>query len=330
VEPAFADGDSLQEAVDELVSIRKLLNPDYKFKVLTPDDVFSKFFDIDFYPSEKALRENIVKHSLDGDVSANDLSIIIHDIIQRSTEISDYLESVDSNFDADVVFIRPNKDSIVTRFCVDDVVFDLGSVGVINEFSDNNIKSVFSNLAKSLEIDLTIEAIVDLSGAMKEFNSSQVLVTSFDDVLLSVGSSFLWRKSDNSHVLSLAIYTRVLEIWRESDCERPDSFSLESFSIGSGFMTSLECFQCGPGGRFGGTLFDVVTRLVAGEPKSGVDEFRTTTNKTSAQRCRGDYLAYRTHVTKGSEGIRLMIWKSKQGEVELANVGNKFDLNIES
>ena len=39
-------------------------------------------------------------------------------------------------------------------------------------------------------------------------------------------------------------------------------------------------------------------------------------------------LGYRTHITKKGRALRLMYWQKENGEVVLANIGNKVDVEI--
>ena len=39
--------------------------------------------------------------------------------------------------------------------------------------------------------------------------------------------------------------------------------------------------------------------------------------------------AYRVHLTKYGQGLRLMFWRTEIGAIEFANVGRKFELVIE-
>ena len=72
-------------------------------------------------------------------------------------------------------------------------------------------------------------------------------------------------------------------------------------------------------------------RIILGVPKNTLGEFkRKTVSGKLEHRVRNSdgAKAYRTHITKKSEGFRLMLWILPDGTIELSNVGNKDELVI--
>ena len=105
-----------------------------------------------------------------------------------------------------------------------------------------------------------------------------------------------------------------------------------TFRFGPGFLASAQ--RCGfttARGGLVGILVDSCARLVINRPKSEVKPFREDERPQSRQRRRPSdgALAFRTHLTEGKEGFRLMYWKVGDKCIEFTNVGPKWELKIE-
>jgi len=331
IEPAFADENNIHKSVNDIIKINKMVNNDYKVDIVTQDELISKLSDAGLYPCERVFRENIAKYNLEDEVSSHDIVTMIHNIVQRSEELSSYTDIFE--VESDELNISPDKKSIFSRCNVDDLINDFMMISIINETYHHDVKFITGRGDVVTSYTIKSDKVVIYSDEQSEqldVEHNFILTPSVDEFLISVGSAAIWSKASNSYILSLAIYTRVLELRTSSGETYDDDFTLDSFSIGDKFIDSLSSFQCGPSGRFGNVCFEAISRLIFGSPKDELNEFRTSSAKAAKQRKRGEDLAYRTHVTSSGEGIRLMVWYLASGEFELANVGNKFDLNIEA
>jgi len=98
------------------------------------------------------------------------------------------------------------------------------------------------------------------------------------------------------------------------------------YSIGPRFLQTTRKWECGHEGHHAFTLIESCARIVLGIPKHEVKPFY---DRAGRQKDREDgALAYRTHLTKKREGLRLMLWKLPDGTIEFANVGDKDELTI--
>jgi len=331
IEPAFANEKQLQKSVSDIVKINKMVNDDYQVDIVTQDDLIKKLSDAGLYPCERVFRENIAKYYFDEEVSSKDIVTMVHNIVQRSEELSLYTDLFEIEFDN--VDIIPDKKEISSRCCIDSLVYDFMMISLINEIYKYNLSFIVGGNEQVTNFNLKSEKVVIYAEEQSEFidyEKELVLTSSVDEFLINVGSEVIWNRASNDYILALAIYTRVLELRLSSGEIYDDEFTLDSFVIGDAFFDSLHTYQCGPSERFGNACFEAIARLIFGSPKEELNVFRASSEKGAKQRTRGDDLAYRTHVTKGGEGIRLMVWHLPTGEFELANVGNKFDLHIEA
>lgn len=96
------------------------------------------------------------------------------------------------------------------------------------------------------------------------------------------------------------------------------------FSIGSEFYASLHKVQAGPGQPRGHLILECCCRIIMGEPKN---EVKPMGRPVQTVRPQDKATAWRTHVTKGHEGSRLMLWRSNE-TYEFANVGVKHEVYI--
>jgi hypothetical protein len=126
----------------------------------------------------------------------------------------------------------------------------------------------------------------------------------------------LWNMASSGVILHLAIAAKAVEI--ESSAGTATKLAaVPRFSIGSEFWHSARINNAGSNGTHAGTVLDTCARLIIGAPKSKISEFR------GSPRARDGAIAYRTHITKRHEALRLMFWKTPNDVIELANIGVK-------
>lgn len=140
--------------------------------------------------------------------------------------------------------------------------------------------------------------------------------SSIDEMIAAIGSRGLWNMANSSALFHLAIAAKVVEILTSAGTPTKLA-AVPVFSIGSAFWHSTAVTNSGPNGTHAGTVLDTCARLIAGAPKNEVAEFHVP------PRFRDGAIAYRTHITKRHEALRLMFWKTSNGVIEFANVGVK-------
>jgi hypothetical protein len=148
-----------------------------------------------------------------------------------------------------------------------------------------------------------------------------LITTNIENFALTVGAQCIWNTANDSQQIHLAIATRILEIRKEAG-EIATFDSLPPFIVGSDFWESACRSNGGPNGSHAGTILDGCARLILDKPKNDVRPFGVV------ERARDGARAFRTHLTKSHEALRLMVWKCPTGVIELANVGPKHELAI--
>jgi hypothetical protein len=141
----------------------------------------------------------------------------------------------------------------------------------------------------------------------------------------------VWHAAKTSEDIHLSILLKMADIQREGG--HPTRLEgLPAFAVGSEFFESLRRNKAGPKSQYGDNVLETCARLVLGRPKSSADRFMKgarSRNQEQWQRDRDGMMAYRTHVTKKGEGLRLVFWQAGRGGlIEFANVAMHEDLSL--
>ncbi len=156
---------------------------------------------------------------------------------------------------------------------------------------------------------------------------------SMQESALTYGSGSLWNRASDAKGIFFAIITRALEIRRSAGSDE-NLEHIPRFAVGSEFWASLLRVRAGPNSQHGRLVLDTCARVILAIPKYELKPFfgkaSSRHGSTEQSRRRTDSaLAERTHIAKGHEALRLMVWRRASGMVELANVGPKNELAIE-
>lgn len=154
-------------------------------------------------------------------------------------------------------------------------------------------------------------------------NGTQVhLLERLEDAVAFAGANAIWANANTAQDAYFAIAAKALELKRANDPKITLS-ELPAFVVGGSFLTSLIRNDAGPNGSFGGVVLDVCARALLGQPKEELKAF------DKPDRTRDSSKPLRTHVTKSGVALRLMIWSRPDGLLEFANVGPKWEEEIE-
>jgi hypothetical protein len=177
------------------------------------------------------------------------------------------------------------------------------------------------------------ESLVHVKGNAGGLDSSSVLevpfavegtvpaISSIADINKLVDPHELWESCERPEEFCFAIAMGCVQIQTSAGAEATVK-SIPQFSLGSEFVDSLTKHQCGPRQAYSRVVWAACCKAVLqptilgpmGRPRQRV---RTVDGAK----------AFRMHVTKRHEALRLMVWKS-DSIFELANIGNKKALHI--
>ncbi|EKO3557818.1 hypothetical protein P0F15_002262 [Vibrio metschnikovii] len=279
------------------------------------------------FPAFQTFHNYLHQHDLEEEISPRDLVTLFNNVMQNCEDIKEVNDVHEFEIDGRFSFPQITTTPICNNFTNNSVAF----CGYLDKTKEFRILPLLDCNIVSDQYDYIIPKVCCLDGGevveLENFEASISLYKSCADLISCYSSSDLWRKSTTDFSYKLAIFYKCKEI---SDSQA-DSFGknvcLDSFEVGSRFIDSLNSHQCSGSGRFAMTLLDSIARLLLEEPKNEVKIFATTAGG-STPRTRGGDVAYRLHITKSGEGLRLMFWQKTCGTIELANVANKSEIVI--
>ncbi|EIE5865992.1 hypothetical protein LDV98_002595 [Vibrio alginolyticus] len=301
-------------------------NKDFASTYVFPDTI-EILSDNNLYPIYKTFSNYLSQYDLDEEISPQDLVTLFHDIMSYCDDLDESNEVYEFEIENGFPFPTISTTPICNKFTNNSIAF-CGYLEMVKNkpflpLLDNNITSnTYSPLISKASV-LDGDEVVELLN----FQPNVALYTSCTDLMNNYSPSDLWKRSTTDFSYKLAIFYKCKEISRNVQKASPVNLCLDSFEIGSHFIASLESHQCSGSGKFAMTLLDSIARLLLGEPKNEVKVFATSAGG-STPRTKGTDIAYRLHVTKSGEGLRLMFWKKICGTIELANVANKSDIVI--
>jgi hypothetical protein len=205
----------------------------------------------------------------------------------------------------------------------------LSTLAAINRVDDGwHFGSGLNGPANELEVTTTVhQATGPRHDVLAPFPATLVgavrTLTSARELIAHRVSERVWQHADSPEQLHLAIMLGALDILQRTGAA-PDPKALKSFSIGPAFMESLSACQCGHSGRYSGAALDLCAQLVSNTCNRPIGPFGRPAQE---RRAYDGAAAWRVHLTKGHEGLRLMYWDSGD-HIEFANIGVKHELVI--
>jgi hypothetical protein len=147
-------------------------------------------------------------------------------------------------------------------------------------------------------------------------------VESPKEFLGSLDAAAVWERAEDGLQIHMAICIQVAQLAAyELEFLPPVLGSM--FCVGNGFFASLERNQAAYADRYAGRALEKCARLVLGMSEGDISSFGEARQADSA-------VSYRVHVSKRGVGLRLMFWRRQSGVIELANIGSKHELVIDS
>jgi hypothetical protein len=205
-----------------------------------------------------------------------------------------------------------------------------GAAELVAMFSTSD--SAGSEVAVRADIsDVTSIMSPSSTTEIQGFEGHVRLAASVENFVDELPPHVVWRQAEDEIGIALAIRLAAERIRRSGGCRDPRR-NCAQFCIGSSFWSSLKRWEAAGDGRHASTTLDSCARLVARMPKYAPNELLKRTasraGKEPVLRNADKAKAWRTHITKEHEAMRLMFWKRSDDMIELANIGGKFELEI--
>jgi|GEM_PF-4244745 len=153
------------------------------------------------------------------------------------------------------------------------------------------------------------------------------LCSSIAQLVRTLDPLSVWRVASNDRLIHLAISLKVQRLLRQ-DGKPSDISSVPAFYVGTEFLDSLKANEAIGDGRFAATTLDTCARLILWPQNADLTPFYEGKSRRPRLRSGDGSEALRIHITDAKRGLRLMLWRRPDGAFELANVGNKKELEI--
>lgn len=303
------------------------------FRIFISSRTIERLYSHGFFPVRETIQSLINTTEQQAYYAANDFIRMFNKIVDRATDSECCLGIDDILFD-ESFSIRPHPrlspayqglndcESDFYGYCAVAASQNIPHDAKIVPYSSEDVETT----DVSAKIICALPSHLNLDGAQINHTLPTIaLGKSFFD---TVDASYIWRNATSSADLYLGILLAAYQQQNENLAWQ----SLSGFCIGSEFINSLKRNSSFGEAEFSNQVLSVCRQIVAGEADKISQPFRKNRSAHAAQRVRQSdgARAYRTHVTKGNEGLRLMHWLHADGVIELANVGPKSELIVES
>lgn len=333
VRPALCDIQSVENAIKDIIILEEIIRlKDNLIPISLCEELMLFIEDKGFYPTDKIFKKQIKESNCDDLYSVKDLVVSLLNIIDRTKDVCEENNILGVVCDDNNINFKPSFktfESSKIGYCYRQTLANITAIKKVNNNHNSLVNSNLHELKNNINCELNNPTIYTQTKELVEKNIKEdiKISSSVKNYLLEVNTSEMYKKVENKESLRIVLFCKTLQIMRQHGSDI-DALDLDSFIIGDNFYDSLFKCQCAPNDKFADVFLDTACRLLAGFPKNEGSAFRVGKEATAAQKKRGNQLAFRTHITKAKEGLRLMYWKCDFGLIELANVGNKQDLEI--
>ena len=326
ISPAYCSKEHLSACVDSLISLKRELDNGSE-SILIEENSLSKLEEIGCYPCSQIFNHHL-KNIGNDDYSGREIARTINNILIQQMHDGNRLPVCVADWSTKLV-----EPTLLGRSkSRSDALADLlESMSLSIRFFDKNYAMLHHPTCEGDSVTFSGEMLSILpeseEALPQKIQATVPILIDYKMFTISQNAFLLYGLATDEYSIKSALFSGANLIVSQR-CSGRAPLKWEDFSLGSGFFESLIANQCAPKQKYAGTAFDAICHALAGIGKYDLDPFwKDTTRKEQRSRKNGD-LAWRTHITKGNPTLRLMYWKNESGEIELANVGKKNDLEI--
>lgn len=326
--PAFCEPKEIECRVADLVEYARSIQA-RGMKPLLEDDASGKLIEAGNYPCDGAFKSNLAK--LEEQIyTVKDISRVVTRILDDAEYFSysekALWESDQGHIDPDLSGLNQKRKSEILRLIEEIAVhnkleskdYSILHFCKINNISKTTFRALLKEIVPPLLTPLPYELIqcVTLESSYRRYLTTLCL------------NEALSKEPDDPQLLKEVFYWGALCALKERDLPL-ETIDPGSFDLGPKFIESLKMNQCLPGQNFWGPCFSSIVSVLTDDPSYEVHIFKKSA-KSEEQKTIGEFRAYRSHITKGTVGLRLMFWRDESSSIILANVGPKKEEEIES
>ncbi|MGJ4892829.1 hypothetical protein ACQR1Y_31880 [Bradyrhizobium sp. HKCCYLRH3099] len=284
------------------------------------------------FPSGPNVRSLLEMYNLDQVYSPNEVARLINTIIERASFVKSItgfeVQSCETT-DIEVEQFQDPRLAAASANAFATICSGINTNGMFLAagFPGGDVARRFRAEVKEIDLNDSVDLLIE---APFSVNGDVSIARGPGCVCKALSSSDLWDSAKDAVDVHGAIKLKMYQLLAAAGNEAQIG-NLPDFFVGSGFFNSLVGCQAGPNSKFGDNVLESCARVVLATPKNSLDPFvKGARSKSSDQwvRKRDGALAFRTHVTKSKEALRLIFWRTSNGSVEFANVSVHDDLTL--
>lgn len=282
------------------------------------------------FPAEPRLTAVLQSVGLEGVVSAKTLAMNLGRFLANSNWIENEIGLKDVIFNS--IQISPDPTGSIVR--PDLKAMSAQSFGLAALCSKENARHSLYGFPR--QMDSHQETLLNISTDISDFGEEQlrnsetisrnikVLGLPCDWPSILSGHE-IWQRADGPEELELAIWLHASELEKKIGC------GLKPFRVGTQFFECLAKNGAAGEGPFSFLVLQKCSQTVLNHSSLEPKPFYTSTaeNASVRQRKRDLARAWRLHVTKSHQALRLMYWEQPSGQIEFATLEEKVSERID-
>lgn len=324
--------DALKFRLNHIRTINQLNLSSGWIKFLLPKRTTRLLAELGLFPAFPLIARALSEHQLTAVFTAQDVSYTVSQLLQCAP-LEDFTSASDVAWDSfssvPSVFpfhIPQNLDNELERILVLSLIDSVVQGSCRSLFA---ISTPFNTKSLSATADIAVVEPDSLAGFLpielpKTISGDLANVRNLEEIASLLDPGCVWSLGESALAIKVAIQLRCRSRLK-AEGNYKGWAKLPRFKVGEHFLGSAQQHE-----RVKGLLLQKSASLVLDAPNIEVRPLMTSTAADAVQvvRKKDGALAFRMHLTKGHEAMRLMFWQCSDGAKELANVGNKAELII--
>jgi len=330
VAPLLCGGKCINDFAEDLSIIHRI-SQHPEVSIFKEEDIILKLTEANYFPSDVAFN-SVLPHDIELVYSVNDIVKLINKVIGSAVEnnisfLTHELEWGKQSVEPHIEFLNKKRE---------EYYHELFKITLLNGFLSKDTSHILSfqkgfafksNVKYKIGTSLLDAYPEDLFELPHEFNEEIFLYSDIKTIINDINCLELYQSSRNDDQLKLSLYLGAIKFAYSNNID--GYISWDDFDIGESFFESLVKNQCAYEQNFSSTLYNILIKIICRRSEDlAVNKFFKSDDANEQRVYRG-LGAYRCHITKHHEGLRLMFWvEPSTKRIILANVGPKMELMI--
>lgn len=319
--------------LENIIALQSFVQTSEQIKFAITSCVQNALEECEIFPFGKRIEDLLVKHNLTNVWSVGDLVRALNMLLSQSGIVEDEIGVKEALYDN--VSITPKHAVNCAEKPLEQSRERALILGTLPHTSYTTKDRLTFYLTSAEPDDVQVAfRLHELEG--EDVDSSQPLPHDLDEQIKLtnwttrfteyMSSTDLWHYAECTEEIHLSIQIAAWKFMRTNDKDTTLE-EIPKFSIGQSFFESLVKHDAAHEGKSSAITLEACGRLIAGLQKSPLKPFIGTNGKQKL-RSKDNAKAWRSHLAKRHEALRLMIWELSDGSYEFANIGNKNELTI--